>query len=148
MVMAKRRPPDDSGRDDGPDSPHNEMPGWSSSHGSLSDNLVFAAVDNPRRRFILEALQEEGGEADIDELVEDVATIEQEVDELDEDCDHEEILEDIYDSELPELTDIGVVDLHENEGTVELGPYAEELDIDDFTPDLELGTDANENRSR
>lgn len=135
--MAKRSSPDDSGPEGEPDSPHNEMPGWSSSHGSLSDNLVFAAVDNPRRRFILEALQEEDGEADIDELVDDVAAIERELDGIDEERSHEEILEDIYDSELPELTDIGVVDLDENEGTVELGPYANELDLDDFTLDTE-----------
>lgn len=113
------------------------MPGWSSSHGSLSDNLVFAAIDNPRRRFILEALKEEDGETDIDQLVDDVAAIEQEVDDRDEDGSHEEILEDMYDAELPELTDIGVVNLDENEGTVEFGPYADELDIDGFTSDLE-----------
>lgn len=135
--MAKGSSPDDSGPEGEPDSPHNEMPGWSSSHGSLSDNLVFAAVDNPRRRFILEALQEEDGEVNIDQLVDDVATIEQEVDDLDEDCSHEELLEELYDAELPELTDIGVLAIDEKEGTVELGPYADELDIDDFTPDSE-----------
>lgn len=101
-------------------------------HGSLSDNLVFASVDSPRRRLLLYALQQEDGEADVDELAEDVAAIERDADAFEPEEDHDEILAEIYDGELPELADIGVVDFHESSGTVELGPYAEELDIDGF----------------
>lgn len=148
VAMTERRPTDDAGssREDGPSDgdadrasedagrSSEERSAWSASHGSLSDNLIFASVDSPRRRFILEALVEEGGAADVDELVDDLVAIEQQAD-ADDITDHEELLQVIYDRDLPDLSDIGVVDLDESSGTVELGPYADELDIEEFTPD-------------
>lgn len=136
-AMANRRFPGDSDEDGDTGSSTDALPGWSSSSGSLSDNLVFATVDSPRRRFILEALKEEGGEADIDELVEDVAAIERQSEGFEPDGDHREILETIYDADLPELSDIDVVDLDESEGTVRLGQYADELDIEELTSDTD-----------
>lgn len=135
--MAQRRPTSTSDAGDAVDDRSDPRPGKTSAQGSLSDNLVFAAVDNPRRRFILKALKEEHGEAGFDELVDDVARIENHADGFDPDGDHREMLEDIYDVDLPELSDIGVVNVDETEGTVELGPYADELDLESLTPDTE-----------
>lgn len=130
--MTEHRSGDGAPRGDEQPRSDETMPGWRSTHGSLSDNLVFASVDSPRRRLLLYALQQEDGEANVDELAQDVAAIERDADAFESADDHGEILEEIYDAELPKLSDIGIVDLHESSGTVELGPYAEELDIDGF----------------
>lgn len=134
--MSEQRQSNDPAPGEESDRSNVNQPGWTASNGSLSDNLVFAAVDSPRRRFILEALLEEDGEADIDDLVEDVASIERDADAF-EPADHDELLEALYDAELPELSDIGVVDLDESNGLVEFGPYADELDVESFTPDTD-----------
>lgn len=135
--MSEQRQPNGPSSGDESDRSNVNQPGWTASNGSLADNLVFASVDSPRRRFILEALREEDGEVTIDQLVEDVASIERAVDKSEPTGDHDELLAEIYDAELPELTDIGIVDFDESNGLVELGPYADELDLESFTSDTD-----------
>jgi hypothetical protein len=94
----------------------------------LSLDTTFELLKNRRRRKVLEYLRTNGGESTLSDLAEHIAAIENdvEVDQLSSDQ-RKRVYIGLYQSHLPKLDGVGVVDYDKNRGTVVLREPAREV---------------------
>ncbi len=96
----------------------------------LSYDECFDLLSNHRRRYTLHYLQENGDTASLGDLSEQIAAWENDtsVEELSYD-ERKRVYTSLQQVHLPRMDDAGVVAFDDREGTVELGPTAENLDV-------------------
>jgi hypothetical protein len=102
-----------------------------SSERSLSQDTVFDILSNPRRRYVLYYLRQEGGPVQLTRLAEHVAAWENEteVESLD-DQQRKRVYVSLYQTHVPKLADAGVVEYDKDQGSVALAEDA--VAIDDY----------------
>ena len=100
-----------------------------SDRGELSQDVVFDLLSNPRRRFVLSYLRQEGGPVDLVDLADEIAGWENEtpVDELTSQQ-RKRVYVSIYQTHVPKLEDAGVVNYDRESGMVSLAERAEDID--------------------
>ncbi len=96
----------------------------------ISHDECFELLSNHRRRFTLHHLRQAENGTDLGELAEQVAAWENEVplEEISYDQ-RKRVYTSLQQVHLPRMDDMGVVEFDDREGTVTMGPAAEELDI-------------------
>jgi hypothetical protein len=96
----------------------------------ISYDDCFDLLSNHRRRYALHYLKENGDAATLGELSDQIAAWENdiEVDEVSYD-ERKRVYTSLQQVHLPRMDDMEVVEFDDREGTVEVGPVAEELDI-------------------
>ncbi len=96
----------------------------------ITRDECFDLLKNPRRRRVLRHLSEEEATAQLGQLSEQVAAWENEtaVEELSYN-ERKRVYTSLQQVHLPRMDDAGVVTFDDREGTVELGPAAENLDV-------------------
>ena len=96
--------------------------------GSLSEDLAFTLLSNPRRRFVISYLSHQGSPIGIHELAEQIAAWENEtsVDELTRE-DRKKAYISLYQTHIPKLEDAGIVTYDEDERLVALTGEADEV---------------------
>jgi len=100
-----------------------------SDRGELSQDVVFDLLSNPRRRFVLSYLRQEGGPVDLVDLADEIAAWENDtpVEDLTSQQ-RKRVYVSIYQTHVPKLEDAGVVDYDRESGLVQLASRAEEID--------------------
>lgn len=89
----------------------------------LSADTILAVVQNGRRRFVLEYLEDTGGEAELSEVTENLAATENRVSVEDVTSRQlKAVYNPLYQTHLPMLDDVGLVDYDENTGRLTLLP--------------------------
>lgn len=100
-----------------------------SSERSLSQDTIFDILSNPRRRYVLYYLRQEGEPVELTTLAEHVAAWENETDvESLGDQQRKRVYVSLYQTHIPKLHDAGVVNYDEDRGTVELAEEAMSID--------------------
>jgi len=96
----------------------------------LSYDECFDLLSSYRRRYTLHYLEQNGEEASISDLSEQVAAWENEksMQEVSYN-ERKRVYTSLQQVHLPRMDEVGVVEFDENQGTVETGPAAEKLDI-------------------
>lgn len=97
---------------------------------SLSRDETFEILSNHRRRFTLHHLQQNGERADLGDLSEHVAAWENDigVGEVSS-TERKRVYTSLQQFHLPKMDETGIVEFDDREGTVELTPAAEDVDI-------------------
>lgn len=100
---------------------------------TFSNDVLFDALKNRRRRYALQILLEEDGPIQLSELSERIASLETGVP-INELSAHERksVYTSLYQTHLPKLHDVGFVDYNSNRGIVKLGEQAENLESINF----------------
>jgi hypothetical protein len=87
----------------------------------LSQDLIFDILSSPRRRYVLYYLRTHGGRAEVTELAKQVAAWEYETDPADLDSQQQKrVYVSLYQTHLPKLSDVGVIEYDTDAGVVEL----------------------------
>lgn len=97
---------------------------------TISYDNSFDLLSNHRRRYTLHYLEQKGGEVSIGELSDHIAAWENEItyDEVSYD-ERKRVYTSLQQVHLPRMDEMDVIDYDDREGTVEVGPAAEELDF-------------------
>ena len=95
---------------------------------SLSEDMAFTLLSNPRRRFVISYLSHRGSPVGIHELAEQIAAWENEtdVDELTRE-DRKKAYISLYQTHIPKLEDAGIITYDEDERLVALTDGADEV---------------------
>lgn len=102
--------------------------------GTLDDEIsyddCFDLLSNHRRRYTLQYLEHNGGTATLGELSDQIAAWENaiDIDEVSYD-ERKRVYTSLQQVHLPRMDDMAVVEFDDREGTVAIGPLADELDI-------------------
>lgn len=96
----------------------------------ISHDECFELLSNHRRRYTLHYLQQNGNTTTLSDLSEQVAAWENEttIDEISYD-ERKRVYTSLQQVHLPRMNDANVVEFDDREGTVSIGPRAENLDI-------------------
>lgn len=93
----------------------------SSKHPDISQSDVFDVLSNPRRRFVLYYLREIDDTVELNELAKAIAAWENDTDESElTDQDRKRVYVSLYQTHIPKLTDVGLVEYDQDSGTVHL----------------------------
>lgn len=97
---------------------------------TLSPDEVFATLKNPRRRSVIRYLQENGGQSTVRELTAEIAAIENDVpvSELAY-GQRKTVYTSLYQTHLPKLDELDVIDYDQRSGDVVLADDLEELEV-------------------
>jgi len=110
-----------------------------SSEEQLSKDTIFDILSNPRRRYVLYYLKQESEAIELTELAEHVAAWENETDvESLENQERKRVYVSLYQTHIPKLADVGLVDYDEDTGTVSLTGDATVMD--EYLSDTESET--------
>lgn len=103
----------------------------------LSQDLIFDVLSSARRRYVLYYLREHGGRAEVTELASQIAAWEydRDVEELTSQQE-KRVYVSLYQTHIPKLADIGIVDYDQDAGVVELTDRAEDVEVF-FSPDAD-----------
>lgn len=95
----------------------------------LPRDSIFDALVNSRRRLVLRYLAEHGGPVRLGDLAEHVAAIENDLsaDALDS-AQRQRVYISLYQSHLPRLDDMGIIEFDRSHGRVEVGPAAPQVE--------------------
>lgn len=97
---------------------------------SLDYDDYFDLLSSHRRRYTLHYLKQNGGEAELSDLAEQLAAWENELDPAEVSYDQRKrVYTSLQQVHLPQMDDWGVVSFDDQEGIATLTPSAEELDI-------------------
>lgn len=111
----------------------------SSNAKQLSKDVIFEVLKNRRRRDVLEYLQSADGPVTLSELAEQIAAWENDVPvSALNSTQRKRVYVALYQTHLPKMDDVGVIDYDSDRGTIELSENADLLRIyltDDFRPD-------------
>ncbi|MFC7157899.1 hypothetical protein ACFQPA_21420 [Halomarina halobia] len=123
-----------------PDEPSSPTDSADAGSEKLPLDTVFEILKNRRRRDILQYLWEHDGSANIGELAEHIAAMENgiEVNALSS-AQRKRVYIGLYQCHLPKMDDAGIVDFDKHRGTIELREVAEQL-----TPYLTVQTDTTD----
>lgn len=92
-----------------------------SSKQDISQSDVFDVLSNPRRRFVLYYLREVEASVELNELARQIAAWENDTDESElTDQDRKRVYVSLYQTHVPKLTDVGLVEYDQDSGTVRL----------------------------
>jgi DNA-binding transcriptional ArsR family regulator len=106
----------------------------SSKHPDISQSDVFDVLSNPRRRFVLYYLREIDETVELNELAKAIAAWENDTDESElTDQDRKRVYVSLYQTHIPKLTDVGLVEYDQDSGTVHLTDRTSV--IDDYLTD-------------
>lgn len=95
----------------------------------LSQDLVFDILSNTRRRMVLYYLRQHGGPAAVQDIAEEIAALENDVDpEALSRQQQKRVYVSLYQTHLPKLETAGVIGYDEDEGLVSLTSRAMEID--------------------
>lgn len=95
----------------------------------LSQDLVFDILSNTRRRMVLYYLRRHGGPASVQEIAEEIAALENEVEpEALSRQQRKRVYVSLYQTHLPKLETAGVIEYDDDEGRVSLTARAIEID--------------------
>jgi DNA-binding transcriptional ArsR family regulator len=88
---------------------------------SLSQGVIYDILSSPRRRFVLYYLREQGGQATVSELADEVAAWENDrsVAELS-DKQRKRAYVSLYQTHVPKLAEVGIIDYDKDSGLVRL----------------------------
>lgn len=93
----------------------------SSKQPEISQSDVFDVLSNPRRRFVLYYLREIDETVELNELAKAIAAWENNTDESElTDQDRKRVYVSLYQTHIPKLTDVGLVEYDQDSGTVHL----------------------------
>jgi hypothetical protein len=96
----------------------------------ISRDECFELLSNHRRRYTLHYLQQNGEEATLGELADQIAAWENDITPEDVSYDQRKrVYTSLQQVHLPRMDDSGVVDFDDREGVIEPGPAADDLDI-------------------
>ncbi|MFB6176130.1 MAG: hypothetical protein ABEI99_03105 [Halobaculum sp.] len=97
--------------------------------GEISRDLVFEILSSARRRMILYYLRQHGGRATVNELADQIAAWENDIEpeELSSQQ-RKRVYVSLYQTHLPKLADADIVDYDDDEGVVEIASRADEID--------------------
>lgn len=97
--------------------------------GEISRDLVFEILSSARRRMILYYLRQHGGHATVNELADQIAAWENEVEPEDlSSQQRKRVYVSLYQTHLPKLSEAEIVDYDDDEGVVEIASRADEID--------------------
>lgn len=97
--------------------------------GEISRDLVFEILSSARRRMILYYLREHGGTATVNELADQVAAWENDVDPDDlSSQQRKRVYVSLYQTHLPKLAEADIIDYDDDDGFVEIAGRADEID--------------------
>lgn len=106
---------------------------------ALSKDVIFEVLKNRRRRDVLEYLQSSDGPVTMSELAERIAAWENDVSvSALNSTQRKRVYVALYQTHLPKMDDVGVIDYDSDRGTVELSENADLLRMyltDDFKPE-------------
>lgn len=106
----------------------------SSKQPDISQSDVFDVLSNPRRRFVLYYLREIDESVELNELAKAIAAWENNTDESElTDQDRKRVYVSLYQTHIPKLTDVGLVEYDQDSGTVHLTDHTSV--IDDYLTD-------------
>ncbi len=106
----------------------------SSKQTDISQSDVFDVLSNPRRRFVLYYLREIDETVELNELAKAIAAWENDTDESElTDQDRKRVYVSLYQTHIPKLTDVGLVEYDQDSGTVHLTDRTSV--IDDYLTD-------------
>ena len=106
----------------------------SSKQTDISQSDVFDVLSNPRRRFVLYYLREIDDTVELNELAKAIAAWENDTDESElTDQDRKRVYVSLYQTHIPKLTDVGLVEYDQDSGTVHLTDRTSV--IDDYLTD-------------
>lgn len=95
----------------------------------MSPDLVFEILSNTRRRMVLYYLRQYGGSATVQELAEEIAALENDVDVSDlERQQRKRVYVSLYQTHLPKLEETGIIRYDDDRGEVHLTDRAMEID--------------------
>jgi len=96
----------------------------------ISYDDCFDLLSNHRRRYALHYLKSNGDDATLGELSDQIAAWENDIDVEEVSYDERKrVYTSLQQVHLPRMDDMKIVEFDDREGTVEVGPVAEELDI-------------------
>lgn len=97
---------------------------------SLSEETVFDVLSSPRRRYLLYYLRTVGGTAELNEIAQQVAAWENEIEvEAVERQQRKRVYVSLYQSHVPRLTEVGIIEYDADAGVVALADGAETIDV-------------------
>ena len=106
----------------------------SSKQPDISQSDVFDVLSNPRRRFVLYYLREIDESVELNDLAKAIAAWENDTDESElTDQDRKRVYVSLYQTHIPKLTDVGLVEYDQDSGTVHLTDRTSV--IDDYLTD-------------
>ena len=109
----------------------------SSKQPDISQSDVFDVLSNPRRRFVLYYLREIDESVELNELAKAIAAWENDTDESElTDQDRKRVYVSLYQTHIPKLTDVGLVEYDQDSGTVHLTDRTSV--IDDYLTDSQM----------
>lgn len=95
----------------------------------ISTDVVFEILSNTRRRMVLYYLRQSGGSATVQELAEQIAALENDVDVKDlESQQRKRVYVSLYQTHIPKLENTGIIEYDDARGTVYLTDRAMEID--------------------
>lgn len=95
----------------------------------LSKDAVFRLLSNPRRRYVLYYLREQGGQARLEELTRSLAAWETDKSPAElEDADEKRVYVSLYQTHVPKLEEHGVVEYDTDSTVVSLTDAASQID--------------------
>ncbi len=101
----------------------------SSQEPEISQSDVFDVLSNPRRRFVLYYLREVESPVQLNDLARAIAAWENDTDESElTDQDRKRVYVSLYQTHIPKLTDVGLVEYDQDEGTVSLTDRSSVID--------------------
>lgn len=111
----------------------------STTHPDISQSDVFDVLSNPRRRFVLYYLREIDDTVELNELAKAIAAWENNTDESElTDQDRKRVYVSLYQTHIPKLTDVGLVEYDQDSGTVHLTDQTSVIDNYLTDSDVEL----------
>jgi hypothetical protein len=111
-----------------------------SSERTLSQDTIFDILSNPRRRYVLYHLRQEGEPVQLTTLAEHVAAWENETDVASlNDQQRKRVYVSLYQTHVPKLADAGIIEYDKEEGVVGLADDAGAIDDYLSQPDDEFG---------
>jgi DNA-binding transcriptional ArsR family regulator len=100
-----------------------------STEETLSRNLVFNILSSPRRRYVLYYLRKHGGEVELSELSSQIAAWENETEvENLTDQERKRVYVSLYQTHIPKLKEVGLIEYDKDSGVVTLTDRASEID--------------------
>lgn len=96
----------------------------------LSQDTLFSLLSNPRRRFILQYLSRVEGPVTLQDLATEVAAWENETDSEDlTDKERKRLYVSLYQTHIPKLDDVGVIEYDQDTGEIQLTDQVSDLSM-------------------
>jgi DNA-binding transcriptional ArsR family regulator len=101
----------------------------STSQDGITQDVVYEILSNPRRRFVLSYLREHGEPIALTDLATVVAARENDIDQADlTDRQEKRVYVSLYQTHIPKLEKIGIVDYDSDAGTVQLTEAVDQVE--------------------